>query len=108
MPRRSDPGRRATSATPSTAVAVHGDVLSEPGGEFYRSLVHAMAQIVWTADAQGHVRDISAWRELTGQSEHEFRDRGWQAALHDDDRVRVAAEWTAAVEQQYPFRTEYR
>jgi diguanylate cyclase (GGDEF)-like protein/PAS domain S-box-containing protein len=75
----------------------------------YRSLVLAIAQIVWTTDAQGEViEDQRAWCAFTGQAPDEIMRSGWLAALHPDDRKRIAAAWSAAVRAQRFFEAEYR
>ena len=77
--------------------------------ERYRSLVVAIAQIVWTTDARGEViEDLPTWRAFTGQSLEEIRNGGWAAALHPDDRDRTTAAWSAAVRARTLFETEYR
>lgn len=77
--------------------------------ERYRSLVVAIAQIVWTTDARGEVvEDQPAWRAFTGQSPDDIKGAGWLAALHPDDRDRVAAAWSAAVQARRLFEAEYR
>lgn len=77
--------------------------------ERYRSLVTAMAQIVWTTNAQGEVtEDIPTWRDFTGQSEEEIKGWGWINALHPEDRERTEAIWSQAVENRTLYDTEYR
>jgi diguanylate cyclase (GGDEF)-like protein/PAS domain S-box-containing protein len=77
--------------------------------ERYRSLVVAIAQIVWTTDASGEViEDLPTWRAFTGQSLEQIKHGGWAAALHPDDRDRTTAAWSAAVRARTLFETEYR
>jgi PAS domain S-box-containing protein len=77
--------------------------------ERYRSLVVATTQIVWTTNARGEVEgDIASWREVTGQSREEIQGWGWIQALHPDDRERVIAAWSHAVETRSPYAVEYR
>jgi len=77
--------------------------------ERYRSLVVAIAQIVWTTDARGEViQDMPTWRAFTGQSLEEIKNGGWFAALHPDDRDPTTAAWSAAVRARALFETEYR
>jgi diguanylate cyclase (GGDEF)-like protein/PAS domain S-box-containing protein len=77
--------------------------------ERYRSLVVAIAQIVWTTNARGEVTDdLPAWRDFTGQQAEEIKGEGWMAALHPDDRSRTAAAWSAAVGARRLFEAEYR
>lgn len=77
--------------------------------ERYRSLVVAIAQIVWTTNADGQVtEDQPAWRGFTGQPPEAIKGDGWLAALHPSDRERVVAAWSAAVRTQMVFEAEYR
>lgn len=77
--------------------------------ERYRSLVVAIAQIVWTTDAMGEViDDLPGWRAFTGQPPEAIKGAGWLAAVHPDDRARTATAWSAAVRARTLFETEYR
>lgn len=62
------------------------------------ALVAATAQIVWTANAQGEiVEDSPSWRAYTGQTYEQCLGRGWQNAVHPEDRANGAQSWAAAV-----------
>ena len=74
----------------------------------FRSLITAISQVVWTADAEGRVDDMPQWRALTGQSVEEVRGSGWLDALHPDDRERTAEIWQEAIRTGSVFDTEYR
>ncbi len=75
----------------------------------FRSLVLATSQIVWTADARGHVIDDSpTWRGFTGQTYEQWHGEGWLDAVHPDDRERVRRDWHAALSSGRPFEMEYR
>lgn len=77
--------------------------------ERYRSLVVAISQIVWTTNANGEiVEDLPAWRTFTGQTAEQMKGNGWLAALHPDDRDRIASAWSAAVRARTLFEVEYR
>ena len=77
--------------------------------ERYRSLVVAISQIVWTTDANGQIiEDLPAWRSFTGQTTEQMKGNGWLAALHPDDRGRIASAWSAAVSARTLFEVEYR
>ncbi|WP_296947129.1 PAS domain S-box protein [uncultured Massilia sp.] len=77
--------------------------------ERFRSLVMATSKIIWTADADGRVREDSpSWCAYTGQTYDEFKDYGWADALHPEDRDRTRALWLASVAAQTPFETQYR
>lgn len=75
----------------------------------YRSLVTAMAQVVWTTNAEGQVvDDLPSWQSLTGQSREEIQGWGWLNAIHPDDRVETAQRWTQAVVNQGIYEIEHR
>jgi PAS domain S-box-containing protein len=77
--------------------------------ERFRSLVAAIADVVWTTGPDGGVRgDLPEWREWTGQTAEEVRGHGWLDAVHPADRARVLAAWEAAVRAATLFDTEYR
>ncbi len=64
-----------------------------------RSTILARAALLaWiAADDQGTVHETSAsWLQLVGRSSAANADSGWTAALHPDDRERVAQVWQAA------------
>lgn len=78
-------------------------------GERFQTLVSHTAQIVWTADADGAVREDSAsWRAFTGQEVEEFLGGGWLDALHPDDREPVKEHWIRAVADRSTFANEFR
>jgi PAS domain S-box-containing protein len=75
----------------------------------YRSLVLATAQIVWTADRDGWVKEDSPlWRHFTGQTYEQWKGHGWLDALHPEDRERVRSAWQASVAAVRPFEVECR
>lgn len=75
----------------------------------YRSLVIASTQIVWTMDRDGTtVTDSPAWRELTGQSEREWRERGWLGAIAGEDAQRASQAWKEALEDKAIVEGEFR
>jgi PAS domain S-box-containing protein len=65
--------------------------------ERYRSLVNAMTSIVWTSDPGGRfVSPQNSWQDFTGQSWDAYREFGWLAAFHRDDREALAETWLDA------------
>jgi PAS domain S-box-containing protein len=75
----------------------------------FRSLVSVGGQIVWIADARGEViEDSVSWRSYTGQRADQLLGRGWQDALHADDRERSALAWHTAVASRSTCQTECR
>ncbi|MEG4346825.1 PAS domain S-box protein [Microcoleus sp. A003_D6] len=76
--------------------------------ERYRSLITAISQIVWIADAEGRCPDLPTWRAYTGQTEAEVLGSGWLEAIHPDDRERTAQVWMEAVQTKSLCDVEYR
>jgi len=75
----------------------------------YRAMATASGQIVWITDAAGRVTEVSpSWQVITGQTPEEALGRGWQEALHSDDRKRTEQVWSRAVVEVSHFETEYR
>ncbi len=76
----------------------------------FHALVRAVADGVWTTDAQGQVvAEILGWSAFTGQSPAQMSGAGWSGALHPDDRQRVLEAWYQAVRDGATrFETEYR
>jgi PAS domain S-box-containing protein len=75
----------------------------------YRAFVEASHAIVWTGGPTGVPNaDSPTWREVTGQSEADFRNgRAWDP-IHPDDAARVAAIWTAARDSATRYHVEFR
>ncbi|CAN5607950.1 hypothetical protein BH23BAC4_BH23BAC4_09050 [soil metagenome] len=59
-----------------------------------RSLVEASSQVVWTADAEGNVLELSdTWEALTGQVVERRPSWQWATSIHPDDHDRVIEKW---------------
>ncbi|NEU13920.1 PAS domain-containing protein [Methylobacterium sp. BTF04] len=74
----------------------------------YQGLVQAIASVVWTATQDGFARSCPGWFELTGQSESEWHNGGWDKAVHPDDRVRSWNAWRTAVANGAPYDEDLR
>jgi PAS domain S-box-containing protein len=67
--------------------------------ERYRSLVQASSQLVWSTNAEGfNSEPQGSWLEFTGQRWEDEQGWGWLNSLHEDDRKRVRASWSRAIE----------
>jgi PAS domain S-box-containing protein len=67
--------------------------------ERFRSLVQASAQLVWSTDSKGfNAEPQQSWLSFTGQRWEDEQGWGWLNAIHEDDRERVRASWSRAVE----------
>ncbi|AFY71900.1 multi-sensor hybrid histidine kinase (plasmid) [Thalassoporum mexicanum PCC 7367] len=75
----------------------------------FRTLAAATDQIVWSTSATGEVIEpIPGWEAYTGKSFEEYRGLGWLAAIHPDDRDRVAAAWQQSMATKTIYEIEYR
>lgn len=64
---------------------------------------------VFMSDASGACRFVNErWCELTGLSFAEAMGDGWSAALHPEDRARVAVEWESAADEGRDSVISYR
>ncbi|MBF2047496.1 MAG: PAS domain S-box protein [Elainella sp. C42_A2020_010] len=77
--------------------------------ERYRSLVMALTSVVWTTDGDGRfVTRQPLWEAYTGQTFAEYRDWGWAAALHPEDRERIQQCWQQALVSRQIYEVEGR
>jgi PAS domain S-box-containing protein len=79
--------------------------------ERFRSLTHALSQIVWTTDARGRVtEDSPSWRAFTGQPLERYlaANPGWLECIHPEDRGRTVQAWKTAVRERSLFEVEHR
>jgi PAS domain S-box-containing protein/diguanylate cyclase (GGDEF)-like protein len=75
----------------------------------YRSLVDAMAELVWTTDCAGQmIEDQPGWQAYTGQTSEEIQGTGWLGAVHPDLRSEAASAWACAISLNSPFEAEWR
>ncbi len=66
----------------------------ERSEERYRSLVTAISQIVWTLSPSGEATaPVPSWEAFTGQHEGGGLGMAWLAAIHPEDRERIARHW---------------
>ena len=77
--------------------------------ERYKSLVAAIAQVIWTCDAGGEMAgEQPSWAAFTGQTLAQYEGLGWLDALHRDDRACNAEAWARAVSGGTPYAMEHR
>ena len=58
--------------------------------ERFRTLVGAIAQIVWITNADGEfVTEQPSWERFTGQTFEEYKGSGWLSTMHSDDSAHV-------------------
>jgi len=74
----------------------------------FRALVTATNAFVWTADAEGQLRDIRNWRELRGENPAELLGSRWIDLVHPDDREKTSLAWTETVTNKRDYVIEHR
>jgi PAS domain S-box-containing protein len=75
----------------------------------FRVAVAAVANVLWTNDAQGHMRgEQPGWAAFTGQSMEEYQGYGWAKAVHPDDAQPTIDAWNIAVAERRMFVFEHR
>jgi two-component system, chemotaxis family, CheB/CheR fusion protein len=77
--------------------------------ERFRALTLASAQVIWTANPEGLIKEDSpSWRAFTGQTFAQRKGRGWLDAIHPDDREATRKIWSDSVAGKRICETEYR
>ncbi len=75
----------------------------------YHALAKAAPVGIFRTDMHGHCVYVNeCWQELAGMKSSQALGDGWAAALHEDDRQRVLAEWYQVAQTQRSFHTECR
>ena len=75
----------------------------------YRTLIEALPDPVWLADAEGSVTYINeAWTRATGQPTAEALGAGWAQMVHGDDLPSLSASWEAALARADTYSGESR
>jgi len=73
----------------------------------FRQLADGMPQLMWTADADGHVTWYNQrWYEYTGQREEEALREGWTGVMHPHDVAPLRERWNASVRSGETFEAE--
>lgn len=76
----------------------------------YQSLLAVSVQMVWVADRDGRVVQLSSgWPRVTGMPEEELLGWGWMDSAHPRDRAGLAKAWRQAVRTEADsFEHRYR
>ena len=75
----------------------------------YETVLDAMPQMVWTADAHGRLKYANRrWIEYTGLSLEVAACLGWEPVLHPADRERTWTAWHRAAQAGSVFEVEHR
>lgn len=64
---------------------------------------------IFQTNATGHYLSVNeCWCEMAGITIAEAQGDGWLQVVYLDDRERIFAEWYRAVQENLPFKSEYR
>ena len=75
----------------------------------FRAISEAAPLGIFVTDSDGnYIYTNIQFQKITGQTAEESFGSGWQRALTDEDRERVAASWYAATRTAKPFEEVYR
>jgi PAS domain S-box-containing protein len=74
----------------------------------FRSLISATSQIVWTADARGHLKSAltPTGKQIEGTSDNIAYE--WRTRLHPEDKERSINDLTVSILEKKRFKSEYR
>ncbi|HEX6288742.1 MAG TPA: PAS domain S-box protein [Herpetosiphonaceae bacterium] len=76
---------------------------------YYRTLVEALPQLVWTANPDGYTDFFNRrWYDYTGLTAEDCLGWGWEAVLHPDDVQQTVERWMEAVRTGVSYEIEYR
>jgi PAS domain S-box-containing protein len=81
----------------------------EKSSRQYQTLLEAIPQMVWMANAEGRVEYAnSQWRDYAGRGLEEGGPLGWNELLHPEDRERTWSAWDEARQGGSVFEIEHR
>ncbi|MHB2205087.1 diguanylate cyclase domain-containing protein [Methylobacterium sp. CM6257] len=107
---------RGLSGSPQRILSVSRDVTEQVELEVrlrttaqrYKALIEASATMVWRAEPDGSVIEISGWEDYSGQPESAYKGFGWLTAVHPGDRPRVISTWRDIIASQSAGSCEFR
>lgn len=86
----------------------HEDAL-RAGEELFRTLVHAIPQLVWTCTPDGRCDFVSRqWLDYSGADLDQLLGYGWLSFIHPDDQKSTIEAWEAAVANHGVYDVEGR
>ena len=81
----------------------------ETSRERYQTLLEAIPQMVWTANADGELEYANCrWFEYAGLQLEEARGMGWGQLVHPEDLQRTRISWNHALASGSVFEIEHR
>jgi PAS domain S-box-containing protein len=75
----------------------------------YHALDAVLPVGIFRTDAAGNLSYVnSQWSEIANLPTAQAVGNGWLKALHPEDRLRIIDQWRKCVEEQAPFKAEFR
>jgi PAS domain S-box-containing protein len=100
---------RSTGTVQDITVLKQAELALTQSESLFRTLATVAPVGIFRTDATGNCLYVNErWCAITGLSADSAAGDGWTAALHQDDRARVAEEWAQTLRDHRPFRSEYR
>ncbi|HEX2546360.1 MAG TPA: ATP-binding protein [Ramlibacter sp.] len=79
------------------------------GQDRLRVLASQTSTVIWNTAADGAVRSANpSWEAFTGQEETAYREWGWLAAVHPEDREQMVQQWRDAIGRGEVVELSYR
>jgi PAS domain S-box-containing protein len=73
------------------------------------TLANVLPVGIFQTNPSGHYLSVNeCWCEMTGITVAEAQGDGWLQVVYLDDRERIFAEWYRVVQENLPFKSEYR
>lgn len=70
----------------------------------FRALAEQAPQVVWNADAEGHMTYVNRkWYELMGGTPEDWMGTRWMTAIHPDDLPALSASWESSRQSLQPY-----
>ncbi|THU00279.1 EAL domain-containing protein [Lampropedia puyangensis] len=70
----------------------------------HRAVAEVGALVFWQASPNWEIKQLTGWRELTGQSEAQALGGGWQSRVHPRDLTTMEANWPEGDDVDLEFR----
>ncbi len=77
--------------------------------EKFKNLARLAPVGIFQTDKDGNcIFTSERWQQIAGMTKDEALGQGWSKAIHPEDSALVFAEWAKSIEENRPFKLEYR
>lgn len=86
-------------------ILVNDVTIQRQEAERIQSILEALPQMAWTADAAGKVDYLTkGWYSYTGQKENEALGEGWKEVIHVNDLNKLLKLWNSSLQSGKPLQ----